>query len=178
MQYGNRRSKHTTTPEPPEVDDDFLPTTGRYGDFGYTVSTVTPFYDFATYTTSGGASWEYDDDYVTTQTTTPFRQRRLNNRRGRFGPSYQVHTTPRPTTTTTTTTEEPPEKEVDRTIGNALFGAQSGLGDSGYCFCSPFKSCPPKSVPRGGFCMNLFSVFSRMRYIRCCFRPGLAKRVL
>ena len=144
--------KTTTTPDLPEQENEGPATTWNsqsfYASTGYSTG----------YFGGSGGDVEFDDDLTTTWGTTPT-------------PTFK-HQTTTPRATTTDATEEPPENENQQQ-------SQTGSnyrGHSGYCFCTPFMYCPRGSIPRGGVCSEL-SWFSRHRFIRCCYRPSIAKYI-
>ena len=144
--------KTTTTPDLPEQENEEPITTwnsrNAYSTNGYSTGYF-----------GAGGDLEFDDDITTQQTwkTVPFTA------------GYQTTTL---SPSTTDATEEPPEKEGE---GQSQSGSDS-TRHSGYCFCSPFSVCPRGSIARGGVCWD-FWYYSGLRFIRCCYRPSVAKHL-
>ena len=150
----------TTTPDPPEQEQEESGTTWHTSGSFLTHALTTAYFG----TTDGGGENEWEED-MTTQSFW-IRPTRGYNRR-------LETTTTTPSPTTTETTEEPPENEAQ---GQGQGHSSSHEPRSGLCFCTPFEYCPRGSIPRGGLCWDM-SWYARHPYIRCCYRPSLARRL-
>lgn len=170
----------TTTTEPPEVDDDYLSTQSavrrnhgyNYYDYYNHAPTTNSYYGFGYNGYRGGgisAEVEYDEMPTVAQ-----RQRQRFNQRAQ---RITTTTTNAPTTTKMATTPETTEFDDDITSGPISGNSGTTVSGTyhGYCFCSPLSTCPFGSVPRGGMCSNFFTYFTNMKFLRCCYRPSVAR---